>query len=148
MSPDERARRAAEVMWHGDNASAWFGMALGPVTEGAACLTLTVARQHCNGHGICHGGVTFALADSAFAFAANSRNRRAVAQHTMMSFLAPAQEGDRLTATARETATAGRSGVYDVSVTTEDGTQIAEFRGISREIPGHLFDEEDGETPQ
>jgi acyl-CoA thioesterase len=140
MTPDERAHRAAEAMWASDAASPWLGMELGPVGEGRATLALTVAPHHCNGHGTCHGGVIFALADSAFAFACNSRNEATVAQHAQVSFLAPARAGDRLTAEAREVHRAGRSGIYDVRVTGPDGP-VAEFRGMSRQVRGQLFEE-------
>ena len=139
MTPQERAHQAATAMWGRDNASKWAGMELVEVTEGAATLTLQVAEHHCNGHGICHGGITFMLADSAFAFACNSRNVATVGQHTMMSYLAPGRLGDRLTATATETAVAGRSGVYDVRITNQDGMTVAEFRGMSRAVGGQNF---------
>jgi acyl-CoA thioesterase len=141
MTPDERARRAADTMWASDAASRWLGMELGTVTEGAATLTLTVAPHHCNGHGTCHGGVIFALADSAFAFACNARNQATVAQHAQVSFTAPARAGDLLTAEAREVHQAGRNGIYDVRVTGPAGV-VAEFRGMSRQVRGQLFEEE------
>jgi acyl-CoA thioesterase len=102
-------------------------------------MALNDATHHSNGNGICHGGVTHALADSAFAFACNSRNVATVGQHTMMSYLAPGRLGDRLTATATETAVAGRSGVYDVRITNQDGMTVAEFRGMSRAVGGQNF---------
>ena len=141
MTPKERAAKSAAAMWANDEASKWFGMELVGVDEGRAVLALTVAPHHCNGHGICHGGVTHALADSAFAFACNSRNVATVGQHTMMNYLAPARRGDRLTASATETAVAGRSGIYDVRITNQDNITIAEFRGMSRAIGGQNFDE-------
>lgn len=143
MTPQQRAERAAQVMWASDAASKWLGFELLRVGEGTATLALTVADHHCNGHGICHGGITFALADSAFAFACNSRNVATVAQHNSISFIAPGRLGDRLTARAVEVSLAGRSGLYDVSVTNQDGAVIAEFRGGSRAIKGHLFEEEE-----
>ncbi|MGB1208126.1 MAG: hydroxyphenylacetyl-CoA thioesterase PaaI [Paracoccaceae bacterium] len=142
MTPQARAQRAAQVMWAGDGASPWFGMSLDTVDAGTATLSLTVQPHHCNGHGMCHGGVSYALADSAFAFACNSRNQRTVAQHNTMTYVAPAQVGDVLTACAREVSAQGRSGIYDVTVTRQDGTVVAEFRGLSRTIAGQLFDEE------
>ncbi|MGX9356840.1 hydroxyphenylacetyl-CoA thioesterase PaaI [Roseobacteraceae bacterium S113] len=142
MTPNERAKRASEAMWARDAASQWAGFALGSVTEAEAQLTLEVAQHHCNGHGTCHGGVLFMLADTAFAFACNSRNQSTVAQHASVSFVAPAFAGDKLSAQAREISLAGRSGIYDVRVTNQDGKTIAEFRGMSRAIPGQLFDEE------
>lgn len=141
MTPKERAEKSAEAMWTGDRASQWFGMEIVEVDEGYAVLRMTVAPEHCNGHGSCHGGVTFSLADSAFAFACNSRNQSTVAQHNIISYLAPGKEGDVLTAVAEETDLSGRSGIYDVTVTNQDGRKIASFRGLSRTIAGTLFDE-------
>lgn len=141
MTPKERAEKSAAAMWANDAASQWFGMEIVSVDEGRAVLSMTVGAQHCNGHGTCHGGVSHALADSAFAFACNSRNRLTVGQHTMMSYLAPGREGDRLTATAEEVTLAGRSGIYDVRVTNQNNELIAEFRGISRTVSGQHFEE-------
>jgi len=129
-------------MWSGDRASPWFGMELVDVDEGKACIALTVADHHANGHGICHGGVIFSLADSAFAFACNSRNQSTVAQHNTISYLAPARIGDRLTAEAVERCLNGRNGITDVTVRNQEGQVIAEFRGASRAIRGQLFDED------
>ncbi|ABV95555.1 phenylacetic acid degradation protein PaaI (plasmid) [Dinoroseobacter shibae DFL 12 = DSM 16493] len=141
MTPQERARRAAEAMWSSDQASRWLGMRLVSVDVGTATLTLEVAAHHCNGHGICHGGITFALADSAFAFACNSRNQATVAQHNAITYIAPAQLGDTLTATARELSLTGRSGIYDIRVADQDDRTVAEMRGLSRAIKGRLFEE-------
>ena len=141
-TPDDRARRSAAVMWAGDAASKWMGFSLDEIAEGRAVMSVTVEAQHLNGHGICHGGLIFALADSAFAFACNSRNIRTVAQHNSISYLRPARLGDRLTAIAQEAALAGRSGVYDVAVKRENGEQVAVFRGASRAVGGHHFNED------
>lgn len=128
-------------MWAGDKASAWVGMDITHVDEGTATLTLKIRDDHCNGHGIGHGGVTFMLADSAFAFACNSRNVATVAQHNTISFLAPTHIGDTLTATATETTLNGRSGITDVVVTNQTGDTIALFRGASRALGTPLFEE-------
>ncbi len=141
MTPKQRAEKSAAAMWADDHASKWAGMEISHMDEGTATLQLTVAQHHCNGHGICHGGVTFMLADSAFAFACNSRNQSTVAQHNVISFTAPGRLGDQLTATAREVSLSGRNGIYDVTVTNQKGQTIAEFRGMSRAIKGQLFDE-------
>ncbi len=141
MTPKERAEKSAAVMWGSDRASIWLGMSLADVDEGTATLTLTIAHHHTNGHGTCHGGIIFALADSAFAFACNSRNRSTVAQHNSITYVAPAQLGDVLTARAHEVSLTGRSGIYDVRVTNEEDATIAEFRGCSRSIRGTLFNE-------
>jgi len=141
MTPKERAARASAAMWENDRASQWFGMTLEQADEGSATMGLVVEAQHCNGHGMCHGGVIFSLADSAFAFACNSRNQATVAQHNMISFIASAQQGDHLTATASEVSLTGRSGIYDVRVSNQHGKTIAEMRGMSRSIKGQLFTE-------
>jgi acyl-CoA thioesterase len=93
MTPQERAARAAEAMWASDAASAWVGLSLDAIGPGTARMSMTVAPHHLNGHGICHGGVIFTLADSAFAFACNSHNRIAVAQHNSISYLSPGRGG-------------------------------------------------------
>lgn len=142
MTPLDRAERSAQALWAGDQASTWMGFTLQEVSEGRATLTLEVQPHHCNGHKTCHGGVTFALADSAFAFACNSRNQSTVAQHNVISYIAPAFAGDVLTATAKEVSLTGRSGIYDVRVINQNDAVIAEFRGMSRAVRGQLFDEE------
>jgi acyl-CoA thioesterase len=141
MTPKQRAEKSAAVMWASDAASKWAGMQLAMVDEGRAQLELTVVPHHCNGHGICHGGVTFMLADSAFAFACNSRNQSTVAQSNSITFTAPGKLGDRLIARASEVSLSGRSGIYDVTVENQNGQTIAVFRGLSRAIKGQLFDE-------
>lgn len=141
MTPADRAAKSAAAMWANDRASQWVGITLGDVGEGTAKMELVVEAHHCNGHGICHGGVIFSLADSAFAFACNSRNQATVAQHNMISFVAPAHEGDRLIAAAWEVSLTGRSGIYDVRVNNQDGKTVAQMRGMSRAIKGELFTE-------
>jgi len=111
------------------------------VDEGFAHLTMTVQEHHCNGQGNCHGGVSYALADSAFAFACNSRNQWTVAQHNSMTYLAPVKPGETLHAHATEVSLVGRSGIYDVVVTNQEGIVVAQFRGGSRTVKGALFDE-------
>ena len=142
MTPKERAAKVAETMWSDDRASGWFGMELIDIDEGCATLALTVSDQHVNGHGICHGGVIFSLADSAFAFACNSRNQSTVAHQNTITYIRPGQLGDRLTAKAREISLTGRTGITDVTVTNQSGETIAEFRGVSRAIRGHVFEED------
>lgn len=128
-------------MWAKDSASKWLGMSLDAVGPGTATTSFTVEHHHTNGHDICHGGYIFTLADSAFAFACNSHNRIAVAQHNTITFVAPGRLGDRLTAVAREIALFGRSGICDVRVSDQNGRLIAEFRGASRMVEGRHFDE-------
>ena len=137
MSPIETARACAAIMWDGDAASRAMGMRIDAIGPGTAVISMDLAPEHLNGHGTAHGGILFTLADSAFAFACNSYGAKVVAQSAQIAFLSPGKGGERVTATARETALAGRSGVYDVTVTGEDGRRIAEFRGMSRQVPGN-----------
>lgn len=141
-TPQDRAERSAAAMWADDAASKHLGMTLDAVGPGRASLSFTVRPQHLNGHGICHGGYIFTLADSAFAFACNSRNRVVVAQHNAISYLSPVREGERLRAEAVEVFLNGRSGIYDVTVTGGDGRKVALFRGASRQVEGRHFEEE------
>ncbi|HET7129491.1 MAG TPA: hydroxyphenylacetyl-CoA thioesterase PaaI [Gaiellaceae bacterium] len=125
---------SVQEMWAGDSASRRLGIELDEVGEGRARVRMTVADWMLNGHGMCHGGLVFTLADTAFSLACNSGQDAAVAAACDVVFVAPAREGDVLVAEAAERTRFGRSGVYDVSVRREDGTPIAEFRGLSRVI--------------
>ena len=141
MTPDAVARRSAEVMWSEDHASQALGMTITDVGPGRAVLEMVVRADMVNGQAIGHGGLTFTLADSAFAFACNSYNRRTVATGAEIRFLAPTRAGDRLVAEAVERSREGRDGVYDVTVRCGD-TVVAEFVGQSKEIRGTFFEEE------
>ena len=132
---DHAAACAAE-MWAQDRASQSLGMRIDDVAPGSAKLSMPVRADMTNGHGICHGGFIFTLADSAFAFACNSHGPFAVAQHCSISFLKPAKLGERLRAEASERVRAGRTGIYDITVSNDGGEIIAEFRGVSRSIAG------------
>lgn len=134
MTPKELAEACAKQLWESDSASAKLGMKIERVAPDEAVLTMTVSDAMTNGHGITHGGYIFTLADSAFAFACNSQNQSTVAQHCTITFIKPGALGDRLTACARQVSQQGRSGIYDVTVSREDGTVIAEFRGHSRSL--------------
>lgn len=139
MTPQELAEACARAMWNDDSASQRLDMALDHVAPGAATLSMTITAAMSNGHGNCHGGYIFTLADSAFAFACNSYNQLAVAQHCAVTYLIPGRIGDRLTATAREVSRRGRSGIYDIRITNQTGDHVAEFRGHSRTVKGtHL----------
>jgi acyl-CoA thioesterase len=139
MTPEELADRSARAMWAEDRASQALGMRLAEVGPGRAVLTMTVREDMVNGHAIGHGGLTFTLADSAFAFACNSYNRRTVAAAAEIRFRRPTRLGDQLVATAIERALDGRDGVYDVTVTVGDDV-VAEFVGRSREIGGPVWE--------
>jgi len=142
MTPQQRAETAAHAMMQADNASRDLGMQIAAIGPGLATLTMRVTGKMLNGHKTCHGGYIFTLADSAFAFACNSYNRVTVAQQNQITYITPGKADELLTATARETAMAGRSGVYDVMVTGEDGRIVATMRGLSRTIRGQQFPEE------
>ncbi len=139
--PQELAQACADAMWADDRASAELGMVLEQVGPGMARMSMRVTERMVNGHGMCHGGLIFTLADSSFAFACNSANRRAVAAQCNITFLRPAKRGDTLTATAAMRAQAGRTGIYDIAVTTSDGTLVAEFRGHSRDLGQNFFED-------
>lgn len=141
MTPDALAMACAERMWSQDTATQHLDMKLEHVRPGHAAMSMTVVKELTNGHGICHGGYIFTLADSAFAYACNTYNNVTVAQHCDITFLAPAHLGDRLTATASERSRKGRSGLYDVTVSNQTGDVIAEFRGNSRTTKGTILPE-------
>ena len=134
------ARKVADAMFSRDRASQALGMRIVAVGPGHAELTMTVRGDMVNGHAICHGGFVFTLADSAFAFACNSYNFTTVANGCTIEFLAPAKEGDVLTAVAQERAQVGRNGVYDVEVRNREGVTIAHFRGKSTRIKGEVLE--------
>lgn len=141
MTPLEIAQESARIMWAEDNATRHVGMRLIEVEPGRARISLEVRAEFTNGHGMCHGGYIFMLADSAFAFACNSHNQRAVAASAAIDFVAAAQLGDVLTAECIEQSRGGRSGLYDTRVTDQSGKLIALFRGRSATIRGQFIEE-------
>lgn len=137
---DALARRVADVLLAREGTGSAWGVVIEEARAGYARIRMTVRGDMLNGHRTAHGGMVFALADTAFAYACNSRNETTVAQSATIAFLAPAAEGDVLTAEAREVSRAGRSGVYHVSVKTSDGRAVAEFTGISRAVGGAVIE--------
>jgi acyl-CoA thioesterase len=135
------AERVADGMYSRDRASQALGMKIAKIGPGHAELTMVVRADMLNGHAICHGGFIFSLADSAFAFACNSYNLSTVASGCSIDFVAPARDGDLLTAVAQERSVSGRTGVYDIEVTNQRGETIAFFRGKSYRIKGHVVEE-------
>jgi acyl-CoA thioesterase len=135
---ESQARACANAMWAEDRASRAQGLELLEVGPGRAKMRMPVRADMTNGHGLCHGGFMFLLADTTFAYACNSHNQRTVAAGAEIHFLAPAFEGDVLTAQGQEQHLAGRTGIYDVAVINQNGKRIALFRGRSAAIKGTL----------
>jgi acyl-CoA thioesterase len=140
--PQALAELAGKTMYQRDPASQALGMLLAEIRPGYARMTMPVRRDMLNGHQSCHGGYIFMLADSAFAFACNSHNHNTVGAGCTIDYLAPGREGDLLTAEATEQALAGKTGVYDIRVSNQDGRTIALFRGKSHRVAGMVVDVE------
>ena len=136
MDSDELAGRVAHGMLAAEGTGPAWGVAIEEARAGYARLSMTIRADMLNGHGIVHGGMVFALADTAFAYVCNGRNERTVAAQASIVFLDAAKEGETLIAEGEEAATAGRSGVTRVTVRTADGRPIAEFTGYSRTLGG------------
>jgi acyl-CoA thioesterase len=139
---DAMARACAKTMWEQDEASQNLGMTLEEVRAGYARMSMTITSQMTNGHGIGHGGYTFLLADSSFAFACNSFNQRAVAASANIDFLAATHLNDRLTATAQMRSQGRRNGLYDIEVHNQHRELVALFRGRSATVKGQFFPEQ------
>ncbi len=139
LDPHALARACADRMWADDRASQALGMKIEHIAPGEARISMPIRRDMTNGHGICHGGFMFTLADSTFAFACNTYNQRTVAQQCAVTFIRAVKEGEILTAHAVERLRSGRSGIYDVTVRDSRNVVVAEFRGHSRTIAGELL---------
>ena len=137
--PDALARACAASMYARDSAARWLGIVLDEIREGYAKLSMPIRETMLNGHAIAHGGFVYTLADTAFAYACNSRNLATVALQCSITYLAPSREGDVLVAVACERSGKGRrTGVYDVSVSNGE-TEVATFRGVSYRITGPVI---------
>jgi len=139
---DLLARQVANTMLEREGVAPVWGLKYEDGGVGWARASMVVKGNMLNGHGTVHGGLIFGLADGAFAYACNSRNQVSVAQQASISFLSPGRLGETLMAEAREVALQGRSGVYSVIVTGEDGRKVAVFQGLSRTIRGSIIDED------
>lgn len=135
----ELAVATKEAMFKNDFKAQELGIDIVEIKPGYARATMTVTKSMLNGHGSTHGGTTFSLADTAFAYACNTHNKVTVAAGCDITFSAPSYEGDTLTAEAKETLLNGRSGIYDVTITRGDGEVVALFRGRSRTIKGEVI---------
>ena len=139
MDADELASRVAQAMLAAEGTGPAWGIQIEEARAGYARLSMTVRADMLNGHGIAHGGMVFALADTAFAYVCNGKNEKTVAAQASIVFLGSANEGETLIAEAEAAATAGRSGVTRVAVHTSDGRPIAEFTGYSKTIGGAVI---------
>ena len=134
-----RAEQSAAELFSRDRASQALGMRITGMRPGWARVVMRVRPDMVNGHGVCHGGLVFALGDSAFAFACNSYNDSTVAAAASIDFLAAAREGDELTAEASEAWRTRRNGLYDIVVSNQRGERVAVFRGRSYRIDGQVI---------
>ena len=139
------AWRNARAMYEKDTCARALGIEIIEMDEGYAQMTMAVLPSMLNGHQTCHGGQLFSLADTAFAYACNSHNLNTVASACHIDFLAPAHEGDLLEAVAEERSAAGRTGVYDVTISVVGGKAVALFRGKSYRIKGEVTASLNGE---
>ncbi len=137
--PQTLAQATAQYMYAQDNATQGLGITLVEIHPGHARMQMTVRSDMLNGHGMCHGGFIFTLADSGFAFACNSYNVQTVAAGCSIEFLAPAFEGEVLTASAVEQSKSGKTGIYDVVVSNGEGKKIALMRGKSHQLKGEVI---------
>ena len=129
LDPQELAERVGAGMFAEDAASRGLGMRVEAMGPGYARLSMPVRAEMLNGFKICHGGFITTLADSAFAFACNSSNELTLAAGIVVDFVTPAEEGDLLSAEAKEVALTGRTGIYEVTVTNQKGEIVALLRG-------------------
>jgi acyl-CoA thioesterase len=140
MADADLARRVADAMFAKDFASQSLGIRIEEMRPGYARLRMQVQQKMLNGYHICHGGMLFTFADSAFAFACNSRDEATVAAGCSIEFLRPVQEGEMLTAIAQERSLTGRTGIYDIDVLDAEGRPVAIFRGKSARVKGGVLE--------
>ncbi|WP_114416905.1 hydroxyphenylacetyl-CoA thioesterase PaaI [Marinospirillum perlucidum] len=138
LTPQQLAQACADAMYSRDQASQQLGMQIQSVAPGRAQLTMTIDERMIQGHGNCHGGYLFTLADSAFAFACNTYDRATVAAGCSIEYLRPGRLGDCLTATAEERSRGRKTGVYDITITNQDNKVLALFRGKAHQIEGSV----------
>jgi acyl-CoA thioesterase len=136
VNAQQIAEAARDAMWANDRASKALGMCVDAIGPGTATLTMAVREDMLNGHDLCHGGLITTLADSAFAFSCNAYNEVTVASGFDVNIIAGARLGDVLTARAQEVSRAGRTGVYDITVSNQRGETVAAFRGRSYAMKG------------
>ncbi|MFN7116990.1 MAG: hotdog fold thioesterase [Saprospiraceae bacterium] len=129
MTPKEQAIRITDQMYEHDFFSQWLGIERLEDNAGRSVLRMTIRREMLNGFGIAHGGITFALADSALAFASNSRGRHALSIETAISHLESLHEGDIITAFAEEQNLGNKIAIYHVTIKNQRDQTVALFKG-------------------
>jgi acyl-CoA thioesterase len=129
MNKDNVAREVVDHMMDHDAFSQWLGIEVLEITEGYSRISMTIRKEMVNGFGIVHGGVPFAFADSAFAFACNNRNNLSVALDVTISFMKAMHIGDILTAEAKEIHNGRSTGVYLITIHNQKNEQVALFKG-------------------
>jgi acyl-CoA thioesterase len=141
LTPEQLAAACARAMYERDATARDLDMTVEDTGPGRATISMTVRPQMLNGHGICHGGFLFTLADTAFAYACNSHGQVNLAQSCSIDFVSPVRAGERLTAAAVQQFRAGRTGLYDVTVRRADGETVAHFRGRSYRVRAGILDD-------
>lgn len=126
---NDLAVRVVNRMFDNDWFSQWLGIERVLVEAGKCILKMKIRKEMLNGFAIAHGGITYSVADSALAFAANSHGRRSVSVETSISHTEPLMEGDEIFATATELNKADKIGIYQVIVTNQHGRTVALFKG-------------------
>lgn len=140
MDANQLASRVAEHMLAAEGTGPAWGIAIEEARAGYCRLSMVLRADMLNGHGIAHGGMVFALADTAFAYVCNGGNQKSVAAQASIVFLGSASEGETLVAEGEQVAHEGRSGVTRVAVRTSDGRAVAEFTGYSRTVGGAVVE--------
>lgn len=148
VTEEQLARACAESMYSRDTAARELGITIESATPGGSRITMPVRASMLNGHGVCHGGFIFAFADTAFAYACNSRNAVNLAQSCSIDFINPAREGDLLTATAEQHHQFSRTGLYDITVARPNGEVVARFRGRSYRVKGTILPPDEAPAPE
>ena len=138
LTPQQLAEKTSSMMGARDNASKFLGIKLEDIGPAHCVMSLVVREELVQGLNVCHGGYIFSLADTTMAFASNTFDVPNLAQQAQITFLAPGQLGDKLTATAKRTSLAGRNSIWDVEVLDQNGKQIAVFRGQTRAVKGKV----------
>jgi acyl-CoA thioesterase len=139
VDPEQLAQAATQSMYKRDRASQHLGIKLEEIRVGYARMSMTVVDWMLQGHDMCHGGLMFALADTAMAFASNSHNEQHIALNANIDFLRPALAGENLIAEAVEDNRTRRTGMYNVSINNDKGQAVCYFRGRTYAVGGTVL---------